>query len=186
MLKVFFDLDGVIRDLGKVVFKGAVVTDWLQPVDGKYEFFSYMKENMHLLEEAPPTQYYDTIYNYYRMGFKEGKKLNILTHQPKEWRSKTKKWIKKYFPDANYDIMFVDSSEEKLEHIENGVLIDDHPKLVGNSQVIAIDSSWNQPAVNGQFRIKTVEQLEKIISYLMLPDMTLGEFLRTAQMVEVQ
>lgn len=174
MIKIWWDLDGVIRDLSGAIFKEPI-KKWDQLIEGKYEFYPYVAEHMEVIENAPTTEYYETIYSYYRNGFKDTRKMNILTHQPMDWRSRTEKWIKKYLSEASYEITYVNSSAEKLTHIGDGVLFDDHPQLVGTPHVITIDALYNRPDVDGCCRVTNGVQLRSILDILFNPKTTLYE-----------
>ena len=118
---IYFDLDGVIRDMGYGLFgeKGPGAC-WRQKIYGQ-TISNYIDRNLNILIDSPPTKYYPLI--------KENVKCpTILTHQHKSWVPNTKKWLDKYI--GEYEIIVVDSPHEKESFLKDGdFLLDDYPSF---------------------------------------------------------
>lgn len=133
---IYFDLDGVIRDLCKAYF-GFQPNIW----------DCGLKEKILLdpspLLKAPPTEYYPVI----KEIFKD-RKIYIITFQLSEEAKKyTFSWIKNHF--RNSKVIFVNSPEEKISILKKGdILIEDFPlfhqkDFIGKTLVL-IDKPYNQ------------------------------------------
>ncbi len=148
---IYFDLDGVIRNLTSTVTPSIEFNFWSKPINGK-SFTEYFDENLHFLLEAPPTEYYSVISNYSR-------NLTIITSQPENWQEYTSLWIKAYLPNAT--IIF---DSEKLHLLsENDLIVEDYPLYEDYSQVILIDKPYNQDVKNPLIRIKNPKQLQEFL-----------------------
>lgn len=131
---IFFDLDGVLRDLcgaAKVNPKS-----WNELIHGE-DFVEYFTKRAYLLFTAQPTEYTEVaqICRKYLEG-----NFMLLTTQPHDWRSLTEEWVRMHFPD--WQIVY---SEDKLSFLNQGdILIEDSPNLSNYSQVLLIDRPYNQ------------------------------------------
>lgn len=172
MIPLYIDLDGVLRDLEWSVF-GKRVSDWLTPVNGLEEFYSFMDRNLHILEQAEPAKHFHVFYNFFALTKRP---INILTHQPVAWRDRTSKWIETHLDGICTNVIYVEDSKDKLKYLEDAVLIDDHPALNGNPRVLYFDKLYNKPPKDGQLRISKDEELESALFFIHDEDKTLKDW----------
>jgi len=154
MKKIYWDLDGVLRDLHKVTFINRP-THWGYTENG-LDIFDIIGKDYTLLEKAPPTPFC-------KIAIKQPF-VNILTHQPSSWILYTENWIKKYFSSISYNIIYVETRNQKIEIInkENAYLIEDCPLFNDYSRIILIDSPYNKN-IKAKYRVKTPKQLEQLL-----------------------
>lgn len=121
-MTIYFDLDGVLRDLEKKVWGKEVeyydekIPNWDRSTS---EFFL---EHPQVFLDALPTKYL----NIPKKIISSGKKVNILTAAV--GINPNVEWCNKYLGKGNYDITFVSSPMEKLSYLDSfDVLIDDYP-----------------------------------------------------------
>jgi len=136
-VKIFFDLDGVLRDLSKVM--GFEPESWnaKHPETGQ-SVMEILNGDLTLLRDAPPMPYLSRI-------LEEFKEIKIATVQDLPWRPYTKEWIEKYIPRA--EIIWFKDGEEKLEYCTGehaGILVEDSPMLSDYVNVILIDHPYNR------------------------------------------
>jgi hypothetical protein len=163
MIKTFFDLDGVIRDLEKSVF-GYRVPTWDTPVEGM-EFFEYIEyKGLQLVDRAIPTKFYKTIHSFYKKNPQHT--LTILTHQPAPWKKYTERWILAHFHDTKYQIQYTEKMMGKLHLLDGAVLIDDYPGFAGNPNVIMVNKTYNQYDSAPHLRISKAFQMAHVLEYL--------------------
>lgn len=150
-MNIFFDLDGVIRDIHKAVFGDEYISDWdSKPKNGK-GLFETVKENMSVIETALPTKYYEVISLY--------EPISIISCQPDDWRPYTERWMNKYLPFSK--IVYTHTAEEKLGMLGDfDVLIEDYPNFSDYSKIILIDTTYNQNVKGERMRIKEPIQLD--------------------------
>jgi hypothetical protein len=153
--RIFFDLDGVLRNLCKDTFGEHPPTWNHKNKDGK-DMIDLIEENLDILEKAPPTRY---------IGIREHiDHMFILTHQHPEWQWKTKKWIEKHI-GGNHSMLVVLSTIDKLHLMDlvDGVLIEDSPKFPYYDRVVLIDRPYNQEVKGEIARVKSLEELIIVI-----------------------
>lgn len=146
----YFDLDGVIRDLTGTVFPPMEFKDWATPIYGQ-DLISYFDERLHLLVEAPPTEYAPIIFKV--------KDLHIITSQPQQWQENTTKWITSWRPDAK--IIFASKKLHLLK--DKDMIVEDYPKFDNYSQVVLIDHLYNRCVERPLIRITHPDQLEEFL-----------------------
>jgi len=145
MAVLYWDVDGVLRDFEWGIF-GKHMTEYASEVNGK-PVHDYVNENLKLLEEAPATEYLGIVRDFY---CKTKIDLNILTCQPVGWIPALDKWLGKWLVGVVYNREVVDTSLDKLKVLEQGdTLVEDHPELVGNSQVIVVARKYNLDRIKG-------------------------------------
>lgn len=155
MKKIYFDLDGVIRDLSGYV-GGGEPDNWQDPMPNGRRLMEYVEANLECLYECPATKYY---YIIRRLPF-----VRILTCQPEAWRSYTVCWIQEHFEWGRYDIDFVDHADEKLKMLLPGdILIEDYPMFKDYSQIALIDYQYNRNVEGEIIRIREPEELDAFL-----------------------
>ncbi len=154
---IYWDLDGVLRYLAKVVWNKDPET-WHCKTQDHLSIFDVIRMKPQLLIEAPETEYIGVA--------KKQKELLILSSQPEHWRTLTELWIATHLPDIHIDITFTENSLEKLQYLRQGdYLIEDYPLFPDYSKIILVDRRYNKN-VNAPIRVSTPEQLERIINEL--------------------
>jgi hypothetical protein len=153
-MKIYWDLDGVLRDLSKIVF-GKDPTEWGAKTDDRLSIFDAIRKDPRLLIDAPTTEYLP-------VALKQ-KSVHILTCQPDNWKTLTELWIATHLKDIDVLITFSETSQGKLAMLEGGdYLIEDYPLFSDYKNIILIDRAYNRN-VNAPIRVHTPEQLERII-----------------------
>ncbi len=153
---IYFDFDGVIRDLCTAI--GQPFDSWDTLIDGK-TFVDYIDDNLHLLLDAPPTEYYSVINNY-------SKDIVIMTCQPELWRPSYEKWIDAYFSNRNVKTIFVENISDKMRLLQKeDFLVDDYPRFNDYSQVILIKRVYNRFVKGAYMETKYPEELQKFLDW---------------------
>lgn len=138
-MKLYFDLDGVIRDLARAV--GIMPEKWNGEnhvlLHGK-SIVQFLDEHRFLLRYAPPTRYYKII--------RTLPKVYIITAQPRyEWEIFAEAWIHDYFEEGQVEIEHVACGEDKLFFLsDDAVLFEDSPKLSNYEKIYLIDYPYNR------------------------------------------
>lgn len=162
MIKVFFDLDGVLRDLEKSVF-GYRVPHWDTPVDGMafFDFIEY--KGLQIVDQALPTKFYRTVHSWFTRHPEHA--LVILTHQPEHWKKYTERWVKEHFGNIRYSLCYVDKMMGKLKYLDDAILIDDYPGFAGNPNVIMVSKTYNKYDAAPHLRISKAAHMEHVLDY---------------------
>jgi hypothetical protein len=144
---VYFDLDGVLRDLCGAA--NIEPDEWDCLINGK-SFIEFFDDNLDLLLTAKPTEYLH-IADFYH---KYISKITILTNQVVSWRRLAVEWINIHFKDDAPEVIF---TKNKLAYLssEKDLLIEDDPNLSDYSQVILIDRSYNRNITLPHHRIRS-------------------------------
>lgn len=145
-MKIYFDLDGVTRSLLKEQNR----ENWDDEING-LSVDDYVNQNLNVLVDALPTEYYDVI--------KEYSPISFITCQKKLWIPYTEKWLNKYF--EKFSVIYTSTSTEKFKYLSKlDYIVEDHPKLDGYyDKVILIDRPYNQH-VNCKKRVRKPEELK--------------------------
>ena len=161
-MKIFCDLDGVLRDLHMAVmgFPASEQKEWFCSKDG-VDYINIVHNNLDLLVSSPRTVYFDIIVEAHR-----NKTLNLLTCQPISWREKTSEWIVNNI-DVSSDTTFVSNPKEKLKMLKDGdYIIEDYPLFEDYSKVILIDYPYNRNVKRPLFRVKSKGQLRRVLTQI--------------------
>lgn len=164
-MNIFFDLDGVLRNL---YWKSGEPDNYYDGVTGYKSFVDYINKNKDLLVDAPETEYLKVVLE------SRIEELNILSIQPAGWIKYTDKWIKEHIREKNKDlkvnVMYLFDFADKVEilnRVYKGVfvLVEDFPDLSCYDNVWLIDRKYNQD-VKSSVRIKGAEELKKWLEYV--------------------
>ena len=154
-MKIYWDLDGVLRDLSKLVF-GKDPPKWETRTSDRLSIFDAIRKDPRLLIDAPATEYLP-------VALKQ-KSVHILTCQPENWRTLTELWVATHLKSTDTAITFTDTSHGKLSMIEDrDYLIEDYPLFACYKKIILIDKPYNRK-VEAPIRVYTPEQLERILN----------------------
>lgn len=158
MMKVAWDLDGVLRDLsGHIarINKCNYPTEWDYKYNGK-SIYECIDENPDVLLEAPTTAYLFVL----RKSFDNPE---IWTCQPEKWRSKTLMWIHRHI-GLRFRIHFLSGTEkeEKLKKEADYILIEDSPKFTNYDRILLIDRPYNK-GVRGAVRVFGTKHLSNLL-----------------------
>ena len=140
-MKIFIDIDNVIRDIDTAVF-GRRQRHWRIEVAG-LTFMEYVERNIDkILPNAPECEYCVPLRGWLDL-FGSGD-LCFLSSQPDLWLPYTEQWLAERFP--NVPKMFVKQAEDKLPIIEkeNAILIDDYPSFSSYERIVLIDRPYNK------------------------------------------
>ena len=149
---IFFDLDGVIRDLTYYIRGTEPRTDWHGILPNGETVGQYIDNNLNTLITAPPTPYLDVI--------KQLKQITILTNQPGPWQYRTLAWIEDHFYGNKIDVFFVKKMKDKMSYLHDGdLLVEDYPHYDNYSQIVLIDHPYNRNVKNPYLRITSPDQL---------------------------
>lgn len=144
MGKVYFDLDGVLRNFDKAIF-GKPQEKWQDRMIDGQSVYDYIDQHLDKLVTAEPTKYLDMVVRYHRDA---GIKVPILSSQPERWWSATLKWLDRHLPGL-HDTTFVATPEEKLQYLQkDDILIDDHPVHDGEGKVVMVATDYNKHCKN--------------------------------------
>jgi hypothetical protein len=154
----YWDIDGVLRELDQLTL-GKTLPYWDYKQNGK-SFVQLVDENIEICELASPYQDYLDILN---SCFT---KVNILTHQPNNWKPYTEKWLNHYIK-IPYNLYYVNNIKEKEKFLRwpNDYLIDDYPLFSNYENILLINREWNKN-VEAPMRIHNGEMLKDNIDYL--------------------
>jgi hypothetical protein len=146
---VYFDLDGVLRDLCGAAGIEPETYDCKVGPFGQ-SFMDFFGANPELLLTAKPTEYLH-IADFYH---KYISKITILTNQVESWKSSAVEWVNTYFKDDIPEVIFAKSKLAYLSS-EKDLLIEDDPNLSDYSQVMLIDRSYNRNITLPHQRIRS-------------------------------
>lgn len=151
MQKLFFDIDGVVRDLEHAVF-GRRCEKWEETVDGRMSFVEYVCKNSHVLMKAGPAKFYHDVRMVCDLFGPES--VTFLSSQHEEWLNYTDAWLQLHFPGCRK--IYVSSPEQKLILLEqvNGILLDDYPSFSDYSRVVLVDHVYNREVDKSVTRVR--------------------------------
>jgi len=155
-MRIVFDLDGVLRDLmGYLNDKYGVPapTDYFWIHQGKNIYQWLEDDNLFALIYAPVTEYFHLI----------RKSVNIVeiwTHQPVAWRSKTESWITNNLGDKCL-VNYFTPEEKKARLLEEKCiwLVEDNPVMAKLPRILLIDRLYNRD-VETEHRIRDTNDLK--------------------------
>jgi hypothetical protein len=147
---IFFDLDGVLRNLCGLHCSAAAV--WDAQIDGM-GVRDYVDKHPQSLVDSEPTPYLSVVKAC-------GSWINVISCQPAVWRPFTYKWLERHLGGVNWNVLFTDDSgDEKFRHMGNhDLIVEDYPFFTSYDQVILIDYPYNQKA-KAPIRVNAPEQL---------------------------
>lgn len=144
---IYFDIDGVVRDL--LHSMGANPQQWDFTHNGE-TLIKFYDRNLDMLTTAPTTEYYSTIEQF-------DENPTFITRCKESWRIPTHDWLADHF--ATFRCIFVNEPEEKLHQLQEGdFLVEDYPGFSDYSQIILIDTPYNQN-VYCERRVRTPAEL---------------------------
>jgi hypothetical protein len=154
-MAIFFDLDGVIRNLcGLHCDK---TKSWDTKIKG-LGVCEYVNQDLEKILKSKPTPYFDVINRL--------QEITIISQQPNHWRSWSDKWIEKYFGNKKVTIIYTsECGDYKLNFLKSDdILIEDYPFFSSYKQVILIDYPYNRNVTCSDFmRINNPEQLSRFM-----------------------
>jgi hypothetical protein len=150
---VFWDIDGVLRDL----MKGSGIELQMSWEDSK--IVESVEEDFSVLVNSPALPYLDVLLNFLNREHSNLEHI-ILSANPESWRKYTNQWLDEHGLKGVKRI-FTDTLEEKLDYLDTPdvVLIDDYPYFVDYGNILLIDHSYNKSA-RPLVRIKNPLELE--------------------------
>lgn len=146
---IFWDLDGVLRDLGHT-FNGYGISDWNGKTDNGKTFTERIDADLNLLKSAPELCYIEIA--------KRCSPVHVVSIQPDNWRKNTSIWLDNHLPQAK--VKFLNVPEHKLLYLQAGtrILIEDYPFFTDYTNVILVDRPYNKN-VNCKHRVSSPDEL---------------------------
>ena len=132
---IYFDLDGVLRDLCGLHSGPAI--EWSAKIKGRS-----LKEHLEKYPEdllaSKKTKFFDLI--------SARENISIISHQPMFWRSWTDRWLARHFGRREITVIYVPSGGDcKLEYLKPGDwLVEDYPMFSDYSRIALIDYPYNR------------------------------------------
>ncbi len=156
IIKIVFDLDGVLRDLNAYLCKLGIPypKEWVWKYEGKDVFEWIKQDNYKALTEAPETKYS-------RIAKTYTKDLEIWTCQPLEWREHTYKWLNEHIGRCVVRFLTTEEKEERLNFLTHVVLVEDSPDFKSYNKIALIDTPYNKN-VHAEHRITTPAELREL------------------------
>ena len=156
MIKIAWDIDGVLRDLCVEITKnfGFEINSWNWNFEGK-NVYDLAREKPEMLVNAPATKYIKIVNSLVKDD------IEIWSHQPPEWRPYTNEWLKKYLnPGLKINLRYLNPQQkyETLMKEPETILVDDYPLFTEYDRIILIDAIYNQSS-DASIRVKTEEEL---------------------------
>jgi hypothetical protein len=147
---IYFDIDGVVRDLCTAMW-GITPVIWEHKDKDGRGVCDIINSNLPLLENAPPTEYVPYISTLDHLFF--------ISWQDKQWEPYTINWLNKWIGCSRFDVRFVKNTHEKLDMLKEGdILVEDYPNYADYSKIILIDQPYNQK-VSCNRRVKSPKEL---------------------------
>ena len=154
--KVYFDVDGVLRDIVK--YLGTTDNEWDVRVNGK-SIMDIITADFSCLKKMPDTQFVPVV-----RAFTQ--EPNICSSQIEPLAQKyTTEWLQERF--RNPQITYVGKgsySEKEAVLNENDRIFDDHPKFPENNKLIVVGHGYN--AQKKGFRVETPDEMEAVLEVL--------------------
>lgn len=153
---IYWDLDGVLRDLSKSVHGGKIAKTWWQKDKNGHNLIEAINKDLSILESAKPTKYLNVAL--------WQKSVDIISCQPMSWRPGTTRWVERHIPNAK--IRYVLDPNEKFNIIdEDDYLIEDSPNLHDYHNIILIDRPYNENIIS-DIRVYNEAELLAILEEL--------------------
>lgn len=158
-MKIWFDLDGVLRNLVREVFGHNEVTHWnYKNCNGK-TLVEAVNESPWICYNAEPFPYINAVNNVMD-------RVDILTHQPEKWRPYTEDWLNDHIK-ISYTVTYVNNPQNKLLVLgSDDILVEDFPLYPDYSNIILIDHPYNR-CCNAPIRVTTPDELYNLLDNFM-------------------
>lgn len=158
MVKICFDLDGVVRDFAYLI-EEHLKTSLFTYEQGKV-IYDIIELRPYLLKTAKQTCYCNVIKEFF-------KEPHFISKQPATWRAGTTKWVEKHF--ENFRITFVNTEVEKLAIYKNyDLIVEDYPSFPEElyEKIILILWNYNKHVTGCYKKIKTSGELSRLFRKL--------------------
>jgi len=154
--KVYFDVDGVLRDVN--TYFGISDEDWDAKVNGK-TIYEIVVSDFSCLENMRPTDFVPIVQKFTKHPY-------ILSAQIEpEAKEATTKWLYKHFKNLyiTYVGKGVYKEKEAVMH-ENDRIFDDHPQFPESNKLIILGHGYN--GHKSGFRVNTPDEMEAVLEVL--------------------
>lgn len=161
---IYWDLDGVLRDISTATFGYHVPTWNYKGEDGK-GIIQRINDAPSLLVKAPKTEYAELVERAYEIL---DAPVHILTVQPKRWQSYTRLWILNHFSRVECRITIFAHANDKFQYFmqsEPGLLVEDHPCLPSYDRVVLVRRPWNSSVNDAHKVINNIKDMDEFIQY---------------------
>jgi len=154
--KVFFDVDGVLRDI--VGYFGTSDDSWDVKVDGK-TICEKITEDFSVLADMPPMDFVKVVKDFTHTPF------IMSSQQEPEAQKFTNLWLKKYFGAAS-GVYVTEGSYRTKDSLlkENDRIFDDHPKFPESNKLIIVSHGYNEHKQG--LRVNTPFEMEAVLEVL--------------------
>jgi hypothetical protein len=152
--KVYFDVDGVLRDMTS--YFGLSDDLWDQKKDGQ-SVYDLITSDFSSLEKMKPLPYLKTVKAFTRVP-------NIMTRQIEpESQYFTGQWLLKYFD--KFRVIYVEDKNTKINYLrDNDRLFDDHPNFLRTNKLITVGHGYNKNRPT--FRVESPAEMEAALEVL--------------------
>lgn len=176
MRTIFLDVDGVIRNIVKAIMQKMreegmstkPVTNWDALFENGITFVDVFYSYPYLLAIAPAYQRA----HFFTQDLSHLGEIVFLSMQNDYGREATVHWLNnKGFLTYGMDVQFVSKAKEKLWYLEkykDSILIDDHPDLEGEKNVLTVGRTWNKSRMDYRAILKQIEMLNGSVYKLLL------------------
>lgn len=153
MKSIFWDLDGVLRDICTPAF-GGNPHNWNHKNEYGKHILDIIEEDLCILAYSPPTEYFEYIVDTFSP-------LYIVTNQKKHWKPFTWQWLHNNMLDKPFEVIY-HKPKDKLLFIEDNILVEDYPLFEDYSNIILIDREYNKET-KAPVRVRNIKELDKAI-----------------------
>ena len=158
--RIYFDLDGVLRDLSTEVF-GKQPSKWNAKREGN-SLFEIIAAKPEILVTAKPTEYLHWI----TQNFGH---VPILSNQLTAWIEITEKWLDIHLTGkCLWSLHITGHPEEKITLLDryDAYIVEDYPMFTDYSRVILVDRPYNRGVKEPLYRVHSPYELEYAINDL--------------------
>lgn len=154
--KVYFDVDGVLRNI--TGYFGVPDNDWDIQVDGK-TIYDMILADFSCLEKMKSTEYVPVVQKFTKSPY------IISTQIEQPAKVATAKWLADRFALPQATFVGEGSSAEKVKLLaEDDRIFDDHPKFPESNKLIIVGHGYNRNKPG--FRVNTVAEMEGALDVL--------------------
>lgn len=154
-MPVYWDLDGVLRELGTYVL-GYEPLSWdAKNKDGK-TVIQIVNKCPEICMRCPESKYLPIVNEYLD-------KITIMTNQMTSWIPYTNQWLNNHI-QIQYEVIYTKSPMDKLARLKEGdVLVEDFPGFSNYNNIALIDRAYNRH-LDVPLRISNIDQLKTFIN----------------------
>ena len=156
--KLVFDLDSVLRDLGKYLIETLNFPkqkNWTWKYKNRDLYWWIKKDNYNAILKSPPTQYVKIVKKHIRVP-------EIWTCQPEEWIPYTERWLNRHIGKCRVAYLNTIEKRKKLDEQKNVLLVEDCPLFSNYERIVLIDKPYNRK-IKVDYRIMDNKDFERLL-----------------------